>query len=297
MEKKQFVALLYMFWVVPMMYTLSNILLPQLWLFWFGICNILALVVFAIVFTTNTNPTTQKKKKNSILIIWGLLLLTTVIWGIAKYSDNASQRLYEKAIAPTNITWTTLTWNNTIATGTLWSWTSGTIVAIDLITGDININNLSGKTEPEYIKPTVSTGSNTDTFQTKDPEPVKTADSNITTVLPTKGTLSYAQVIPYLVSKYNLKNNGKSTNFTNISSTNSLYSTFNIAANKGMIWVNINPASKVSCNTYLVLKGIAGWWKVEYKSWDPFGPYRTAAYNKWEVNGCSAWAFVTKATL
>jgi hypothetical protein len=64
-----------------------------------------------------------------------------------------------------------------------------------------------------------------------------------------------------------------------------------------MIGASINPASKVSCNTYLVLKGIAAWWKVDYKAGDPFGPYRTAAYNKWEVNGCAAGGFVTKATL
>jgi hypothetical protein len=34
-----------------------------------------------------------------------------------------------------------------------------------------------------------------------------------------------------------------------------------------MIGADINPASKVSCNTYMVLKGIAAWWKVEYKTW------------------------------
>jgi hypothetical protein len=64
-----------------------------------------------------------------------------------------------------------------------------------------------------------------------------------------------------------------------------------------MIGADINPASKVSCNTYMVLKGIAAWWKVEYKTWDPFSSYRTAAFNKSEVNGCTAGAFVTKATL
>ena len=64
-----------------------------------------------------------------------------------------------------------------------------------------------------------------------------------------------------------------------------------------MIGADINPASKVSCNTYLVLKGIAAGWKVEYKAGDPFSAYRTAAFNKSEVNGCTAGAFVTKATL
>ena len=64
-----------------------------------------------------------------------------------------------------------------------------------------------------------------------------------------------------------------------------------------MIGADINPASKVSCNTYMVLKGIAAGRKVDYKSGDPFGPYRTAAFNRSEVNGCTAGAFVTKATL
>ena len=296
MEKKQFVALLYVFWIVPMMYAVSNNFLSNWWRVWFGILNIVALIIFAIVFTPNNTPVTNRKKKTSLLILLWLLSISLVIGTLVKFSEQASYRLYNNALAPS-----TTTIEDTIQSGNTLSWTTWEIVSIDLITWSIDINNLnswSDSSKPEYPKPTVTTGTvNTDTFEKKDTNPSTTEESTITTVLPNKGTLNYSQVIPYLVSKYNLKSWWKSTTFTNITTSNALYNSFNIAASKGMIGWNINPASKVSCNTYLVLKGIAAWWKVEYKAWDPFWPYRTAAYNKWEINWCTAGSFVTKATL
>lgn len=298
MEKKQFVALLYVFGVVPMMYTVSNNFLASWWRVGFGLLNILALVVFAIVFTSNNTPVTNKKKKTSLMILGGLLTIGIVIGWLVKFSEQASYRLYNNVLAPSQDD--TMTGN--ISTWSILSGSTGDVVAIDLVTGAIDINTLTSGSDlnPDYPKSTVVTGTDkTDTFApTETVKPTTPSeDDTITTVLPNKGTLNYAQVIPYLVSKYNLKSGGKSTSFKNITSSNALYSAFNIAASKGMIGAEINPASKVSCNTYLVLKGIAAGWKVDYKAGDPFGPYRTTAFNKWEVNWCTAGAFVTKATL
>ncbi len=79
MEKKQFVALLYVFGVVPMMYTVSNNFLASWGRVGFGLLNILALVVFAIVFTSNNTPVTNKKKKTSLMILGGLLAIGIVV--------------------------------------------------------------------------------------------------------------------------------------------------------------------------------------------------------------------------
>ncbi len=297
MEKKQFVALLYIFGIVPMMYAVSTHFLSVLWRVGFGWLNILSLIVFAIVFNPNKTPVTQKKKQTSLMIVLWIVTLTIVVGSLIKFSDQASLRVYSKVLAPSSSTGEVVE----VSTGTTLSGSTGDIVAIDLVTGDIDINTLDSEDEvsqPDYIKPiTTSETTSVDTFQKPDTNPTTIQESTITTVLPNKWTLNYAQVIPYLVSKYNLTSNGKSTSFTNVSSTNALYSAFNIAASRGMIGTDINPASKVSCNTYMVLKGIAAWWKVEYKAGDPFWPYRTAAFNKSEVNGCTAGAFVTKATL
>jgi hypothetical protein len=82
-------------------------------------------------------------------------------------------------------------------------------VVIDVITGKVDITTLgsgSEKSQPEYIKPTTTLStSSVDTFQKIDSNPTTTQESTITTVLPNKGTLNYAQVIPYLISKYKIK--------------------------------------------------------------------------------------------
>jgi hypothetical protein len=299
MEKKQFVTLLYLCGVVPIMYAISTTFVPQSGWIWFWLCNIIALVVFAIVFSTNTNPVTQKRKKNSLIILWWGAICIALAWWIIQYSNHASQRLYEEVFAPHTIS-------------------SGISLSEIITTGDNNNHigssgNISlwttttGKENGQPIYPKTSSTGETqtiDTFQSKEniknmTPPSSWVATTVTSslILPNKGTLNYAQVIPYLVSHYKLKSTGKAPSFKNISPSNSTYSTFVIAANKGMIGNDINPASTVSCNTYLVLKGIAADWKVDYKAWNPFGAYRTMAFNKWEINGCTAGAFVTKATL
>lgn len=295
MEKKQFVALLYVFGIVPMMYAVSMHFLSSLWRVGFWGLNILTLIVFAILFTPNNTPVTTKKKKTSLVILLWLIAITTVIGGLIKFSGHVSQRLYSNVLAPSATGEIVVP-----TTGTTLTWSTGEIVAIEVVTGTVDISTLgSGKDAiPEYTKSTTTSWTTTvDTFQKKDPDPTATEESTVTTILPNKGTLSYAQVIPYLVSQYKLKSTGKSISFRNITSSNALYSAFAIAASKGMVGADINPASKVSCNTYLVLKGLAAGWKVDYKAGDPFGPYRTAAFNKSEVNWCVSGAFVTKATL
>lgn len=139
-----------------------------------------------------------------------------------------------------------------------------------LLSGEITPTfeqTLSGDTTPTYVAPTVSatTGTQVDTFDVQPVEtttPTVSSDSTIepkySTVLPAQGALTYAQVISYLVDHHKLKKVGSRTfNFTNIASSNVLYTPFAIAASHAMIGTDINPSTKVSCNTYMVLKGIA----------------------------------------
>ena len=70
------------------------------------------------------------------------------------------------------------------------SGSTGDIVAIDLITGDIDIDTLnsgSEVTQPDYVKPTTNSGTiSVDTFQKPDTDPTSTKDSTIITILPNK---------------------------------------------------------------------------------------------------------------
>ena len=77
----------------------------------------------------------------------------------------------------------------------------------------------------------------------------------MTPVATTFANGTYGAVIPYLVKTYNLKDTDKTNpKFTRVSVKNSLYSSFATAYSKGMIGTNIDPGTKVSCDTYLVLK-------------------------------------------
>jgi hypothetical protein len=306
MEKKQFVLLLYIFGIVPMIYEFNNHIIGSWWWVSFGLLNMLVLMICAIVFKPTTTPSEHKKKKISLIVIWSLLIGMVLIAWLSRFSTIASLWISHNVLAPSipsvsqDSIQTSETDTGVILTGII---TSGSTISKTL-TDDI--------TTPTYTKSTSIEPTTTDTFQKSDTNPATTADSTITiptssstkaplqttssTIL-SKWALNYAQVIPYLITTYNLNNASKNTTFTNISKTNPLYKAFNIAANRGMIRASINPSSKVSCNTYLVLKWLAAWRRVEYKSWDPFGPYRTTAFSKGEVNGCTAGAFVTKATL
>lgn len=69
MDKKQFIVLLYAFGVVPMMYSFSNTLLPSWGGMGFGLFNVVVLILFALVFTSNQNPITKRKKKIAMIVL------------------------------------------------------------------------------------------------------------------------------------------------------------------------------------------------------------------------------------
>lgn len=298
MEKKYFVVLLYVFGIVPMMYEVYSMILPSLGLIGFGILNIITLMIFALLTGNKNTPQNKKKRIVTALVLLGIAL---VRW-FTQLGSQATNWLHSKVFAPSQEEITT---SGDITTGTN---TTGEIPSIDLITGDIDITALTSWQKdpvPTYPESTIEEVKSNDIFWQEEVKPITTSTTPTTTQnnsfkesLPAKGTLNYAQVIPYLVASYNLKNtSNKNTTFNNISKSNDLYNPFNIAASKSMIGWDINPTSKLSCNTYLVLKGIAAGRKVEYSAGNPFSAYRKEAEKRWAVNGCTAGAFVTKATL
>ena len=86
--------------------------------------------------------------------------------------------------------------------------------------------------------------------------------------------------------------------FTYVSKTNELYPYFKTAQEKWMIWVNTNPDSYVSCDTYITMKWLAEWWNVwSYASSEIKSVYWKKAAELWKLNGCEKWASVTKWNL
>ena len=115
-----------------------------------------------------------------------MIAIGTVIGGLVTFSGQASLRLYSNVLAPSSSTGEIID----TSIGTTLSGSTGDIVAIDLVTGDIDINTLNSGSEvakPDYIKPTTNSGTTSvDTFQKPDANPTTTQESTITTILPSK---------------------------------------------------------------------------------------------------------------
>jgi hypothetical protein len=115
-----------------------------------------------------------------------LIAIGTVIGGLVRFSGQASLRLYSNVLAPSSSTGEIIE----TSTGTTLSGSTGDIVAIDLVTGDIDINALNNGNEtsqPDYVKPITNLETTSvDTFQKPDANPTTTQESTITTILPSK---------------------------------------------------------------------------------------------------------------
>lgn len=301
MDKQHFLSLLYLLGISPILFAMSGTFSGNSQWFLFGIFNIIALLLFALL----ASKASMQKKSVWLAVVGGLLLLGVVGSGLYKLGSGASDWLYNKALAPQEHTQTQ---TQDIQPEETPSQQSEETLSWDLHTGAILTHTGEIQTHDDQALPDypASSGTNTptvtgDTFGVNEAQPsttpTSTTETTYTTVLPAQGNLNYAQVIPYLVNTYKLKNSsGKSYNFTNITKSNVLYAPFNIAASKAMIGEKINPASKVSCNTYLVLKGMAAGWDVNYTG-TPQAAYRAKAGELNQVNGCKDGAFVTKTTL
>lgn len=297
MDRQHFLSLLYLLWIAPLLYSVSDMTAWEHTFLIFGLSNIITLLIFALFFS----KLSAKRKGIGLSVIGGILLLGVAVGSLYKLGDSTSLWLYNKVFAPTpqeeispenNL-------SETIQTGSLSDTATGTTItgSLDILSGNTGTSGTLVDTAPLYNADTVFEQTNTGSTTTTTTWETTPKESNHISVLPSQGTLNYAQVIPYLVQQYKLTNSsGRSFNFANISKSNILYGPFAIAASKAMIGENINPMSKVSCNTYLVLKGMAAGWDVTYTG-TPQPAYRKKAVELWMVSGCTDGAFVTKSTL
>ena len=117
----------------------------------------------------------------------------------------------------------------------------------------------------------------------------KKADAN--------GQVSYLSAIKHLIATYNIPlSKSKSSKFTYVDVTSPDYPYMKTALEKRMIGTAINPNDIISCDIYMVFKGLALNWAIE-KTANLKNDYRNVAENKGLLNGCVKGAKLTTANL
>ena len=117
----------------------------------------------------------------------------------------------------------------------------------------------------------------------------KKADAN--------GQVSYLSAIKHLIATYNIPlSKSKSSKFTHVDVTSPDYPYMKTALEKRMIGTAVNPNDIISCDVYMVFKGLALNWAIE-KTSNLKNDYRNVAENKGLLNGCVKGAKLTAANL
>ena len=111
------------------------------------------------------------------------------------------------------------------------------------------------------------------------------------------GQVSYLSAIKHLIATYNIPLSKSTTSkFTYVAQNSPEYPYMKTALEKRMIGTATNPNDTVSCDVYMVFKGIALNWAIE-KTSNLKNDYRNVAENKWLLNGCVRGAKLTVANL
>ena len=113
----------------------------------------------------------------------------------------------------------------------------------------------------------------------------------------TNGQVSYLSAIKHLIATYNIPlSKSKSSKFTYVDTTSPEYPYMKTALEKRMIGTAVNPNDIISCDVYMVFKGLALNWAIE-KTSNLKNDYRNVAENKGLLNGCVKGAKLTAANL
>ena len=111
------------------------------------------------------------------------------------------------------------------------------------------------------------------------------------------GQVSYLSAIKHLIATYNIPlSKSKSSKFTYVDTTSPDYPYMKTALEKRMIGTAVNPNDIISCDVYMVFKGLALNWAIE-KTSNLKNDYRNVAENKGLLNGCVNGAKLTAANL
>lgn len=100
------------------------------------------------------------------------------------------------------------------------------------------------------------------------------------------------EAIKHLLQWYKLSTKTDKS-FTYVAKSNELYPYFKTAQEKAMIWTDVNPNKRISCETYMSLKWILEWWSVNiYDRSQTRVIYWNKANELGKTNGCARWGFV-----
>ena len=178
-------------------------------------------------------------------------------------------------------------------------------------TWDINIldNTWNVEVETWIVENTVWT-EETNTWVTENSEPEPTVQPEVVaqaepTAQPEAKTETSAptsddpnreitmwEAIKHLLQWYTLSTK-KDKTFTYVAKSNELYPYFKTAQEKAMIWFDTNPNKKISCETYMSLKWILEWWKVNiYDKSQSRIIYWDKANELGKTNGCARNTYV-----
>ncbi len=112
--------------------------------------------------------------------------------------------------------------------------------------------------------------------------------------------LTMMQAIQYLFKEHNVVlDTRKNIKFKNLSYNHEDYSYFKTAYKKRLIGKNSNPDALLSCDTYIIMKGLVEWWKVKEsdKKADIFSAYWNRAKQLDKLHWCKKGEKVSEKTL
>lgn len=128
-------------------------------------------------------------------------------------------------------------------------------------------------------------------------QPITKAQTSEEKKTDTNGQVSYLSAIKHLIATYNIPlSKSKSSKFTYVDTTSPDYPYMKTALEKRMIGTAVNPDDIISCDVYMVFKGLALNWAIE-KTSNLKNDYRNVAENKGLLNGCVKGAKLTVANL
>lgn len=104
--------------------------------------------------------------------------------------------------------------------------------------------------------------------------------------------VTWWEAIKHLLQWYTLSKKTDKT-FVYVAKSNELYPYFKTAQEKAMIWFDVNPNKNISCETYMSLKWILEWWKVNiYDRSKTRDIYWEKANQLGKTKWCAKWSFV-----
>ena len=127
-------------------------------------------------------------------------------------------------------------------------------------------------------------------------EDLNNVNQNTGTPLENKN-ITFLEAIKYLIDQNHISLSKKTTTtFDYMKKTDPDYAYFETARSKGLIGKNAQPNKELSCDTYIVMKGLIEGRNVGSYT-DIKSTYRNKAQSLGKLNGCEKWKIVTTQTL